>query len=115
MPCMALVLIMAKRQVMVVARFGALFGMRESFRVTLESLFFSQTFVSFLGGDALRIWRIRRLGLPLTDATSAVMLDRLTGIVVNHVLLLMSLPWLLAAITDGSANWSVERVWPGAT
>jgi hypothetical protein len=98
-------LIMAKRQVMVVARFGARFGMRESFRVTLESLFFSQTFVSFLGGDALRIWRIRRLGLPLTDATSAVILDRLTGIVVNHALLLVSLPWLLVTITDGSVRF----------
>jgi uncharacterized membrane protein YbhN (UPF0104 family) len=91
----------ALRFVMVVARFGAKFRLAGSIRVTLEGMFFSQTFLSFLGGDALRIWRIKRLGLPLTEATSAVVFDRLTGIVVNHVLLLASLPWLLAVITDG--------------
>jgi hypothetical protein len=48
----------------------------------------------------LRIWRVRRLGLPLTEATSAVVLDRLIGTVVNHTFLLGSLPWLLTVITD---------------
>lgn len=90
----------AQRLVLVVARFGARFKLSESSRVTLEGMFFSQTFISFLGGDALRIWRIRRLGLPLTEATSTIVLDRLIGILVNHVLLLVSLPWLLTSITD---------------
>jgi Lysylphosphatidylglycerol synthase TM region len=56
--------------------------------------------VSFLGGDALRIWRIRRCGLLLNQAASAVVLDRLIGITVNHVFLLAALPWLLAEIPD---------------
>jgi glycosyltransferase 2 family protein len=56
--------------------------------------------VSFLGGDALRIWRIRRCGMPLRQAASTVVLDRLVGIVVNHALLLVALPWLLAEISD---------------
>jgi len=72
----------------------------DSFRITLESAFFSQTFVSFLGGDALRIWRIRRCGMPLRQAASTVVLDRLVGIAVNHVFLLVALPWLLAEISD---------------
>jgi hypothetical protein len=61
-------------------------------------MFFSQTFISFLGGDALRIWRVRRLGLPLTEATSAIVFDRLTGILVNHLFLLASTPWLLTVV-----------------
>jgi len=72
----------------------------DSFRLTLESAFFSQTFVSFLGGDALRIWRIRRCGMPLRQAASAVVLDRLVGIVVNHAFLLVALPWLLIEVSD---------------
>ena len=72
----------------------------DSIRLTLESAFFSQTFVSFLGGDALRIWRIRRCGMPLRQAASAVVLDRLVGIAVNHALLLVALPWLLAEVSD---------------
>jgi hypothetical protein len=81
----------------VVAGFGPRFGLADSYRVTLESMFFSQTFISFLGGDALRIWRIRRLGLPLAKATSAVVLDRLIGTLVNHAFLLATLPWFLSS------------------
>jgi uncharacterized membrane protein YbhN (UPF0104 family) len=87
----------AARLVLVVAGFGQRFELGDSYRVTLESMFFSQTFISFLGGDALRIWRIRRLGLPLAKATSAVLLDRLIGILVNHAFLLVTLPWFLSS------------------
>jgi glycosyltransferase 2 family protein len=96
--------ISAQRLVMVVARFGVHFRLEDSFRLTLEGMFFSQTFISFLGGDALRIWRVRQLGLSTTDATSAIVLDRLIGILVNHVLLLVSLPWLLVIVTDGAVR-----------
>lgn len=93
---LAMSLAAAARLVIVVARFGPRFGLGDSYRVTLESMFFSQTFISFLGGDALRIWRIRRLGLPLARATSAVLLDRLIGTLVNHAFLLATLPWFLS-------------------
>jgi glycosyltransferase 2 family protein len=92
----------AGRLVMVVARFGPRFGLGDSYRLTLESMFFSQTFISFLGGDALRIWRIRRLGLALPQATSAVVLDRLIGTVVNHAFLLTTLPWFLSSTVSSS-------------
>jgi glycosyltransferase 2 family protein len=95
-------LVAAGRLVMVVARFGPRFGLSDSYRVTLESMFFSQTFISFLGGDALRIWRIRRLGLTLPKATSAVVLDRLIGTLVNHAFLLATLPWFLSSEVNGS-------------
>jgi glycosyltransferase 2 family protein len=90
----------AKRLASVVARFGIRIGLWNSCKITLEGMFFSQTFVSFLGGDALRIWRIRQYGLSGLEATSATMVDRLVGILVNHVFLLASLPWLWTRIPD---------------
>jgi uncharacterized protein (TIRG00374 family) len=90
----------AARLSVIVELYNRRLPLGDSFRLTLESAFFSQTFVSFLGGDALRIWRIRRCGMPLRQAASAVVLDRLIGIVVNHALLLVALPWLLAEISD---------------
>jgi glycosyltransferase 2 family protein len=92
----------AGRLMMVVARFGPRFGLTDSYRVTLESMFFSQTFISFLGGDALRVWRIRRLGLTTPKATSAVVLDRLIGTLVNHAFLLATLPWFLSSDVNSS-------------
>jgi glycosyltransferase 2 family protein len=94
---LAISLAAAARLVLVVAGFGPRFGLADSYRMTLESMFFSQTFISFLGGDALRIWRIRRLGLPLAKASSAVILDRLIGTLVNHAFLLATLPWFLSS------------------
>jgi glycosyltransferase 2 family protein len=91
---------LAARLSLVVELYNRRLPLGDSFRLTLESAFFSQTFVSFLGGDALRIWRIRRCGMPLPQAASTVVLDRLVGIVVNHALLLFALPWLLAEISD---------------
>jgi glycosyltransferase 2 family protein len=95
-------LVAAGRFVMVVARFGLRFALLDSYRLTLESMFFSQTFISFLGGDALRIWRIRRLGLALSKATAAVALDRLIGTLVNHAFLLATLPWFLTSDVNTS-------------
>ena len=97
-------LLAALRLGLVVERFGVRFPLAELVRTTLEGMFFGQTFVSFLGGDALRIWRIRRFGLPLTDATAAVVLDRLIGICTNHLLLLATLPWLLVMLPDSSVK-----------
>jgi glycosyltransferase 2 family protein len=94
----------AGRLVMVVARFGPRFGVGDSYRVTLESLFFSQTFISFLGGDALRVWRIRRLGLGISKATSAVVFDRLIGTLINHIFLLATLPWFLGSAASRSVK-----------
>src|SRR5712691_6711112 len=52
--------IAAARLSIVIALYQRRLPLWDSFRVTLESAFFSQTFVSFLGGDALRIWRDRK-------------------------------------------------------
>jgi glycosyltransferase 2 family protein len=92
----------AARLSAVVSIYDRVLNWRDAFRITLEGCFFSQTFVSFFGGDAQRIWRIRRCGLTLEDATSAIALDRLIGTIVNHAFLLVCLPWLLATITTST-------------
>jgi glycosyltransferase 2 family protein len=90
----------AARLCVIVELYKRRLPLRDSFRITLESAFFGQTFVSFLGGDALRIWRIRHCGMPLGQAASTVVLDRLVGIAVNHLFLLVALPWLFAEISN---------------
>jgi uncharacterized protein (TIRG00374 family) len=75
-------------------------ALKEAFRITLESLFFAQTFISFLGSDSARIWRIHKKGAPLSEAAAAITLDRLVGIIVNHACLLASLPFAFSVIAD---------------
>jgi glycosyltransferase 2 family protein len=91
-------LLSAKRLALVVSIFGRVMPFSDALRVTLEGAFFSQTFVSFIGGDAQRIWRIRKCGFSSGDSISVVAFDRFIGILVNHLLVIVFLPYLLFAI-----------------
>ncbi len=106
--CLALLLIQmtfgAARIWIVISMFGYRVRLPTVIRLTLEALFFSQAFISFIGGDAYRIWRIHRMQVPLSDATSIVVLDRLAGFTVNHLVFVGLLPLALAAMEDGAAK-----------
>jgi uncharacterized protein (TIRG00374 family) len=84
----------------IVSTFGHHISALHAVRISIEGIFFGQTFVSFLGSDALRVWRVRKSGLDLEQAGAAVALDRVLGIMINHALLLISLPWLLSRIDN---------------
>jgi len=57
--------------------------------------FFSQTLISFVGGDAMRVWRMVRFKMPVAIATQAVVLDRLAGFAGVVVVLLLTIPFLI--------------------
>ena len=64
---------------------GALNG-ATALRLFLIGMFVNQTLSSTVGGDALRIWRLRASGLPLGTALEGILLERLTGLVTLSVL-----------------------------
>jgi uncharacterized membrane protein YbhN (UPF0104 family) len=68
--------------------------------------FFSHTPISFVGGDAMRVWHMVKHGLPLGDAAKAVFMDRALGFLGMLTLVLASAPALRAAIHD-------PRAWTG--
>ncbi len=93
----------ARLQVLL-ASFGLKLSFASSVRVTLEGMFFSQTFISFLGGDAVRMWRVRQRGLTFASSASVIALDRLIGLAAGHFCLVCSLPWLFRALPDVGAR-----------
>ena len=68
--------------------------------------FFSHTPISFVGGDAMRVWHLTRLGVPLADSAKAVVLDRALGFLGMMTLVILSTPALYGAIRD-------PRMWLG--
>ena len=68
-------------------------GHRLPFRVALiaylEANFFNQALPSTIGGDAVRLWRSCRAGLPFGPAAVGVLLDRAFGLVVLAALALI--------------------------
>ena len=53
---------------------------RDAYRVLMIGLFFNQALPSSIGGDAVRIWEVRRLGNGGADVTTSVLLDRLIAL-----------------------------------
>jgi uncharacterized protein (TIRG00374 family) len=63
-------------------------------------VFFSQTFISFIGGDAMRVWRIASHRISISVGARAVLLDRVSGFVALVALILLTLPFAFRIVAD---------------
>lgn len=70
-------------------------------------LFFGTTFVSFISGDAMRVWRIARVRVPVASAFQAVFFDRVFGFVALIAMIGMGFPILLRITEDRALLLSV--------
>jgi uncharacterized membrane protein YbhN (UPF0104 family) len=77
---------------------GARYRTAAAFEVVLIGAFFSQTMISFIGGDAMRIWRIIRSRVSVAIAAKSVLFDRVAGFAGLFVLLLAATPFLVRII-----------------
>lgn len=71
---------------------GQSLPLRVTFDTVMIGAFFSQTLASFIGGDAVRAWRIVKEGVPLRTAVESVVLDRIFGFVGLTLFILAGLP-----------------------
>jgi uncharacterized membrane protein YbhN (UPF0104 family) len=76
------------------------FTIPRAFRYTFIATFFNQTLPSTVGGDAVRIWLLGRDHGGWRAATYSVLIDRLTGVLVLALLVILCLPWSFALIGD---------------
>ncbi len=77
---------------------GAPYRTAAAMQVVLIGAFFSQTMISFVGGDAMRVWRIIRSRVAVATAAKSVLFDRIAGFVGLFVLLLAATPFLVQII-----------------
>jgi uncharacterized membrane protein YbhN (UPF0104 family) len=79
---------------------GASCGFAQALDVVFIGAFFSQTLISFVGGDAMRVWRIVRSNVSIGLATKGVVLDRAAGLAGTLALALLTFPFLLEVVDD---------------
>jgi hypothetical protein len=84
----------AVRLSMVIKIISSRIRMQTALQIMFIGLFFNQTLPSSIGGDAMRIWRIRHHGFPLRTAINSVLLDRLIALVALALFMLLSYPVL---------------------
>ena len=86
---------------------GSNFGLTGALDAVFVGAFFSQTFISFVGGDAMRVWRIAKKNVSVNVAVKAVLFDRIFGFVGLILLILLSVPLLLQVVTDSHMRGSL--------
>lgn len=65
-------------------------------RIATEGYFFNQVLPTSIGGDAVRIWGLRRRGVALNPAARSVIVDRLFGLGTLFLFVVVGLPFVLA-------------------
>ena len=73
-------------------------SLTNSWIATLFGGLFSHTPISFMGGDAIRVWHVAGCGVSLTDAAKAVILDRIIGFIGMMCMVLATAPVMINAI-----------------
>jgi len=76
------------------------FALANAFRYSFIAAFFNQALPSTVGGDAVRIWLLGRDQGGWRTATYSVLVDRLVGLLVLAILVIVCLPWSFALIGD---------------
>jgi uncharacterized membrane protein YbhN (UPF0104 family) len=69
--------------------------------------FFSQVFISFIGGDAIRVWRLVDAKVPVASAFKSVLFDRVLGFVSLIILIMLCIPALFHIVTDPAMRTSL--------
>ena len=72
----------------------------QAFRYNMIGAFFNQTLPSSIGGDAVRLWLIKRTGAGWRAATYSILTDRAVGLIALALIIVASLPWSYEMIGD---------------
>ncbi len=91
-------------------RVGVPLGFVTALRLFCVGLFFNQTLVSSIGGDAVRIWFVRQLADGMAEAFRSVLIDRLVALAGLFLIVAASLPVLLDLVTTPTARAGVLAV-----
>src|SRR5262245_4666817 len=70
-------------------------------------LFFGTIFVSFISGDAMRVWRFSRARVEVGSALRAILFDRIFGFVTLIAMIAMGAPLLLRRKADPAMLLSI--------
>jgi hypothetical protein len=93
---------------------GAKLEFGPALQVSFIAAFFNQVLPSTVGGDGARIWFLARNGAGWARATYSVLLDRIVGLFVLALIVIVCLPWTMELIHDPIARTGLLLIGFGA-
>jgi len=104
------------RLILVLRMFGRSCSFAKGFKINLSGLFLGQVLLTFISGDAFRVWQLTKLDIDLRTAGTAIFLDRAMGSVGMIALAGLGLAPLLGIIENPLMAWgSILAVAVGIT
>ena len=82
----------------------------QAFRYNMIGAFFNQTLPSSIGGDAVRLWLVKRTGAGWRAATYSILTDRAVGLIALALIIVASLPWSYGMIADSNGRLALVVV-----
>jgi uncharacterized protein (TIRG00374 family) len=85
-------------------KLGINWSIRLAIKLTYVGIFFSQLLPSSMGGDAVRAWKLKRLGVSISKAATSVFIDRISALIAIFIIFCLGLPLLyeiLYKLIDG--------------
>lgn len=77
-------------------------GVFKSIRFFYIGVFFSQVLPSAVGGDAVRMYKAYRQGIPLGSAVNGVLLERVVTVVTLVLVVVATQPWFLGRVDEAT-------------
>ena len=88
----------------IAAACGASLAFTPALQLSFIATFFNQVLPSTVGGDGARIWLFARKGAGWARATYSVLIDRIVGVFVLAMIVIVCLPWTFELIHDPIAR-----------
>lgn len=82
----------------------------QTLRFSVIGSFFNQTLPSSIGGDAMRLWLIGRVGGGWRAATYSIFVDRAIGMIALALIVIVSLPWSYQLIDNAAGRSALVLV-----
>lgn len=93
------------RLILVLGMFGQSCGFAKGFKINLSGLFLGQVLLTFISGDAFRVWQLTKMDIDLRKAATAIFLDRAIGSIGLIALAGLGLAPLLGIIENPLMAW----------
>jgi len=78
--------------------------------IVLIGLFFNQALPSTVGGDAMRVYLLKKLGFTIGVSFNSIVLDRYVAYLGLMTIVAVGQPWLLPLAGDGLLQWGAPIV-----
>ncbi|KRP90831.1 hypothetical protein AOQ72_34265 [Bradyrhizobium yuanmingense] len=105
-------LVLCNRWILVLRAIGVSLKWLAGWRILIASAWFNQVLPS--GGEAIRIWMLRRHGIQWPQTLSSIIADRFIGLLALGFLILAGTPFLISRIHDNVLLFAVLGILAGA-